>query len=165
MRKGPVFGTGFNLIVLANFFPHPRKIIAKLTELVQKPGLTQLNLPFLSGTGRILITQAAITAICVIVCSLFGFVAFYSALLGGLACIIPNAYAIWRVFGNRRAPHPADPRVFGIMLRTEMIKIVITGCVFAAIFYLISPINPIAMFAAFTVVTFAGWIEAGLRIR
>ena len=79
--------------------------------------------------------------------------------------MVPNAYAIWRVFGNTRALHPADPRVFGIMLRTEMVKIAITGGVFAAIFYFISPINPIAMFAAFSLVTFAGWIEAGLRIR
>ncbi len=98
-------------------------------------------------------------------CAFFGAIAFYSALLGGIACIVPNTYAIWRVFGNNRAVHPADPRVFGIMLRTEMIKIVVTGCVFAAIFYLISPINPIAMFATFSVVIFAGWIEAGLRIH
>lgn len=95
----------------------------------------------------------------------FGFVAIYSALFGGLACIVPNAYAIWRVFGRSRGVHPSDPRVFGIMLRTEMVKIAITGCVFAAIFWLVSPVNPLAMFTIFGVVTFAGWVEAGLRIR
>jgi len=105
------------------------------------------------------------TLICVLVSAFFGVVALYSALLGGLACIIPNTYALWRVFGNARALHPNDPRVFGVMLRTEMVKIAITGCVFAAIFYLISPIHPLAMFATFAAVTFAGWIEAGLRIR
>ena len=132
---------------------------------IQNFGLTRLNLPFQSGTGRILVTQVVVTTIGVIFCALFGLVAFYSALLGGLACIFPNAYAIWRVFGRNRGVHPSDPRVFGIMLRVEMVKIAITGCIFASIFWLISPISPIAMFAVFTVVTFAGWIEAGLRIR
>ncbi len=136
-----------------------------MTELVQNSDLTRLNLPFQSGTGRILITQTAVTVIGTFVAAFFGFTALYSALLGGLACIVPNAYAIWRVFGHNRALHPSDPRVFGVMLRTELVKIAITGCVFAAIFWLVSPINPISMFAVFSVVTFAGWVEAGLRIR
>jgi len=46
-----------------------------------------------------------------------------------------------------------------------MVKFVITGIVFAAIFWLVSPIQPIALFAVFTAAMFAGWIEAGLRIQ
>lgn len=142
-----------------------RHYLLNLSESVQNFALTRLNLPFQSGTGRIVVTQVVATAIGTFLCAFFGLVAFYSALLGGLACILPNTYAIWRVFGRNRGVHPSDPRVFGIMLRVEIVKIAITGFVFAGIFWLISPINPIAMFAVFTVVTFAGWIEAGLRIR
>ncbi len=125
--------------------------------------MTQLNLPFQEGTGRILVTQAVVTAVGVAVCAFFGIVAVYSALLGGLACILPNAYALWRVFGKNRGAHPADPRNFGIMLRAEMIKFALTAGIFALIFWLIHPINPIVTFVVFTVATFAGWIEAGLR--
>lgn len=142
-----------------------RQITPNLAEFIPNLGLARLNLPFEANTGRILVTQTVVTAVGAIVCTVFGLVAFYSALLGGLACIIPNAYAIWRVFGKNRAVHPNDPRIFGIMLRAEMIKFATTACVFAAIFWLVSSINPIAMFSVFTVVTFAGWIEAGLRIR
>ncbi len=136
-----------------------------MAEIASISNLTRLNMPFQAGTGRILITQAVVTAVGAAACAFFGIVALYSALLGGLACILPNTYAIWRVFGKNRAVHPEDPRIFGIMLRAEMIKFATTACVFAAIFWLVSPINPIAMFTVFTVVTFAGWVEAGLRIR
>jgi hypothetical protein len=50
------------------------------------------------------------------------------------------------------------------MLRAEFVKFAITGIIFAAFFWLINPIDPIAMFSVFTVAMFAGWIEAGLRI-
>ncbi len=136
-----------------------------MAEIIHNFNSPRLNLPFQAGTGRILVTQVAVTAIGTIICAFFGMTSLVSALLGGLACILPNAYAIWRVFGNKRGIHPSDPSNFGIMLRAELIKFALTAGMFAAIFWLISPINPIAMFAVFTIVMFAGWIEAGLRIR
>ncbi len=120
---------------------------------------------FQAGTGRILITQSVITLIGIAVSAFFGFAAAYSALLGGFACIVPNAYALWRVFGADKSINPYDSRIFGIMLRAEMVKFAFTGAVFAAIFWLIRPIEPIALFSVFTVAMFAGWIEAGLKIR
>ena len=124
-----------------------------------------LNLPFQAGTGRILVTQLAITLLGTVISAFFGFVAAYSAFLGGIACIVPNSYALWRVFGSKQGINPYDSRIFGIMLRTEMVKIAFTGIVFAGIFWLVSPIHPVALFSVFTVAMFAGWIEAGLKIR
>lgn len=126
--------------------------------------MTQLNLPFQAGTGRILVTQAVVTLIGTIGFGFSSFVAAYSALLGGIACIIPSAYSIWRVFGNSKLSEN-DPRTFGIMLRAELVKFAITAMVFAAIFLSVSAIDPIAMFAVFTAAMFIGWIDAGLRIR
>ena len=127
--------------------------------------MPRLNFPFQAGTGRILLTQAVVTLFGTVAFALLsGGVAAYSALLGGVACIVPNAYSIWRVFGKNNTLGQFDPRVFGIMMRAEFAKFAITAIVFAVLFWLISPIDPIAVFSVFAIATFAGWIEAGLRI-
>lgn len=127
--------------------------------------MPRLNLPFHSGMGRVLITQTLVTGVGAVLFSFMGFAAFYSAVLGGVACIIPNAYSLWRVFGVHRRIHPHDPNVFGIMLRAEMVKFALTGAVFAAMFWLIQPIDPVAMFSVFTAAMLIGWIEAGLKLH
>ena len=152
------FSASLNFLIL--LFVKP-----KLAETLNLSRLTQLQLPFQSGTGRILVTQGAVVLAGTITCLFWGLIAAYSALLGGLACLVPNTYTLWRVFGEHHALHPSDPRIFGVMLRAEIVKIAITGFIFAGIFYLFEPINPVAMFAVFTIATFAGWIEAGLRIN
>ena len=136
-----------------------------MAELTQNLSMTRFKLPFQAGTGRILVTQTIVTLFGTLIFAFAGIVALYSALLGGIACLLPSAYSIWRVFGNNRTVNQLDPRIFGIMLRVEFVKFAITGIVFATVFWLISPIDPIAMFSVFTVAMFAGWIEAGLRIR
>ena len=135
-----------------------------MAEYIQNSHMTRFNLPFQSGTGRILVTQAVVTLIGTVGFSFSSFVAAYSALLGGIACIIPSTYAIWRVFGKHQLS-ANDPRTFGIMLRAELVKIAITAMVFTAIFLSVSNIDPIAMFAVFAAAMFIGWIDAGLRIR
>ena len=120
---------------------------------------------FQSGTGRILVTQTIVTLVATVLAALFGVVAAYSAFLGGLACVILNAYSIWRVFGRKKSLSPADPQIFGIMLRAEFMKFVVACITFALFFYTISEINPIAMFSVFAIATFAGLVEAGLRIQ
>ena len=136
-----------------------------MTELIRNARGPRLHLPFHSGTGRILVTQTLVTGVGAILFSFMGFVAFYSAVLGGIACIIPNAYFVWRVFGVHRRIHRHDPNVFGIMLRAELVKFALTGAVFAALFLLIHPIDPVAMFLVFTAALLIGWIEAGLKLQ
>ncbi len=136
-----------------------------MTELIRNARMPRFNLPFHSGMGRILVTQALVTGVGAVLFSFMGFAAFYSAVLGGVACIIPNAYSVWRVFGIHRRIHRYDPNVFGIMLRAEMVKFALTGAVFAAMFWLIQPIDPVAMFSVFTAALLIGWIEAGLKLQ
>ncbi len=136
-----------------------------MAELIGNSRTPRFSLPFHSGMGRILITQAVVAIVGAALFSISGFVAFYSALLGGIACIVPNAYSIWRVFGINRRIHKLDPNMFGIMLRTELVKIAITCAVFAALFWLINPIDPIAMFSVFTAALLIGWVEAGLKLQ
>ncbi len=112
-----------------------------------------------------MVTQLIVTIIGTVISAFFGIVAAYSAFLGGIACLVPNTYSLWRVFGRNRGVSPYDVRIFGIMLRAELVKFAFTGVVFAAIFWLVSPIAPVALFSVFAVAMFAGWIEAGLRIR
>ena len=135
-----------------------------MAEYIQNNQMTRLNSPFQAGTGRILVTQIVVTLIGTVAFGFSSFVSAYSALLGGIACIIPSSYSIWRVFGQHR-PGAHDTRTFGIMLRAEFVKFAITVIVFAAIFLSVSNIDPIAMFSVFAAALFIGWIEAGLRIR
>ncbi len=135
----------------------------QMAEYVDKIHMTRL--PFESGTGRILVTQVVVTLIGTLAFAFAGIVSAYSALLGGIACLIPSAYSIWRIFGKDRRLSPYDSRTFGIMLRTELVKITITAIVFVAIFWLVDTVDPVAMFSVFAAALFIGWIEAGLRIR
>ena len=123
----------------------------------------RLTIP--SGAARIPLTQTVITLIAAGAFAFVDFIAAYSAFLGGLACILPNTYAIWRVFGAGRGSHPSGFRTFGIMMRAEFSKFVLTGALFALIFWLVPDINPLAMFSVFVLAMLAGWIEAGLRIN
>lgn len=86
----------------------------------------------------------------------------HSAILGGVACIVPNAYAIWRAFASSRS---SDSGVVGLMLRAEVAKFVLTGLLFALIFATIPEVEPVTLLLVFTVAMFAGWIEAGLRLN
>ncbi len=118
------------------------------------------------GANRIPATQAIVAVIgTALFAVLFDANAAYSAFLGGVACIAPSAYAVWRVFGSGRGATASGMRTFGLMIRAEFAKFVLTGAIFAAIFWLVPQINPFAMFTVFVVALFAGWIEAGLRLN
>ena len=133
-------------------------------ENIQNRQIMGSEAPFQAGTGRILITQAVVTLIATVAFSFASYVSAYSAFLGGVACLIPSLYAIWRVFGSKKLSDN-DNRIFGVMLRTEFVKLGLTAITFAAIFWLVEQIDPIALFSTFIAAIFIGWIEAGLRIR
>lgn len=116
-----------------------------------------------NGPTRILITQSIVVVACTAFASVFGITHMYSAILGGVACIVPNAYAIWRAFDSGR--NSTDSGVVGLMLRAEVAKFVLTGLLFALIFAAIPEVEPVTLLVVFTVAMFAGWIEAGLRLN
>ena len=89
----------------------------------------------------------------------YGHVAGYSALLGSLACAVPNAFLALRLVVPRR-----DPGARALMRAAyigELGKLVLTVLIFGIVFVLVRPLAVAALFAGFIaaqLVTFAGLV-------
>jgi ATP synthase protein I len=88
-----------------------------------------------------------------------GTVAGYSALLGGLTCVVPNAFLALRLVVPRRDPGP------GALVRAAYIgeigKLALTVIMFTAVFTLVRPLAAGALFAGFIaaqLATFSGFL-------
>ena len=88
---------------------------------------------------------------------LYGPVAGYSALLGSLTCVIPNAFLALRLIAPRR-----DPGARALVRAAyigELGKLGLTVLMFSIVFVLVRPLNVAALFAGFIaaqLMTFAG---------
>ncbi|MEX1265751.1 MAG: ATP synthase subunit I [Woeseia sp.] len=109
---------------------------------------------------RVLMLQLCLgAATAVIFWGTVGYVSGYSALLGGLACVLPNAFLALRLVVPRR-----DPGAGGLVRAAyigELGKLVLTVLMFGAIFTLIKPLAPLALFVGFIaaqLATFAGFL-------
>ena len=90
----------------------------------------------------------------------FGKVAGYSALLGSLACVLPNAFLGLRLMAPRRDP--------GALKRAAWIgeigKLALTVLLFVLIFTRVEPLEAAALFAGFIasqLTVFAGFLMRG----
>ncbi|MFC3608131.1 F0F1 ATP synthase subunit I [Stutzerimonas tarimensis] len=100
---------------------------------------------------RVLQMQLLVTLITAIVCaSVFGIVAGYSGLIGGLIAFTANLYfalKAFRYFGARSA---------GAIVRSlwsgEMGKQILTAVLFALVFVGVKPLEPVALFAGYLLV-------------
>ncbi|HLT89562.1 MAG TPA: ATP synthase subunit I [Woeseiaceae bacterium] len=122
------------------------------------------------GTGsalvfRVLVAQAGLTAIlAAIFLSIGGPVSGYSALLGGLTAVVPNAFLALRLTLPRRNPGAA-----GLMRAAyigELGKVTLTAIMFGAIFIGVRPLAAGALFTSFVgaqLATFAGFVGRGRR--
>lgn len=79
-----------------------------------------------------------------------------SALSGGLACSIPNAYLVWRAFRYRGAS--AAQEIVRSFYQGEAGKFALTILAFILIFTLIPSIEPLAMFGAFALIQAVSWL-------
>ena len=88
-----------------------------------------------------------------------GRIAGYSALLGGLTCVIPNAFLALRLVVPRR-----DPGAHGLLRAAyigELGKIALTVLMFSLVFTLVRPVAALPLFSGFigaTLVTFSGFL-------
>jgi ATP synthase protein I len=73
----------------------------------------------------------------------------YSAVIGGLIFVIPNAYFAHRMYRYEGARHAQ--LVVGDMFRAESIKLALTAVFFTAVFILIEPIHVLALLFTFAV--------------
>jgi ATP synthase protein I len=88
-----------------------------------------------------------------------GHVSGYSALLGGLTCVIPNAFLALRLIVPRR-----DLGASGLVRAAyigELGKLALTVLMFSLVFTLVRPLAAVSLFTGFiaaTLVTFSGFL-------
>jgi ATP synthase protein I len=108
----------------------------------------------------ILLAQLALSvALAAMFWGISGGVAGYSVLLGGLTCVIPNAFLALRLVVPRRDPG-AEALVRAAYIG-ELGKLALTVLMFGAVFSLVRPLAAGALFAGFIaaqLVTFSGFL-------
>lgn len=104
---------------------------------------------------RIILLQLIGTvAIAAIVLVLQDSLSAYSALLGGLVCVIPSAFLAFR-FVN--ALDIARDRVFRYLMLGELGKLVLSGILFTLVFVYIDPLETVWFFVSFIGVQALHW--------
>ena len=122
------------------------------------------------GSNIIVTVLALQLAVGVALAALFwglaGGVAGYSALLGSLTCVIPNAFLATRIVLARRDRGARD--LIRAAWTGEMGKLALTVLMFSIVFVTVRPLAAGSLFAGFIaaqLVTFAGFLlrDAGLE--
>jgi ATP synthase protein I len=110
---------------------------------------------------RIVVLQLILTLISAALAWLHSDVAAYSAILGGLACALPNAYFVWRA--SRYTGARMAVQMLKSFYQAESWKFVLTALCFGVIFQHVEPLNVLALFATFATVQL-GHVLAATRI-
>jgi ATP synthase protein I len=84
--------------------------------------------------------------------------AAYSALLGGMISLVPDYYFARRVF--RRYTDRTPEEGAALMLRAEIVKLVLTVLMFAAVFAFIMALNVVALLMGFLLVKATGVVAS-----
>jgi ATP synthase protein I len=97
---------------------------------------------------KMLLAQVGVGAVlAVVLWSLLGNVAGYSALLGSLVCVVPNAFLALRLVLPRRDPG-AEALIRAAYIG-ELGKLALTVLLFVLVFTLVKPLSAAALFAGF----------------
>ena len=98
---------------------------------------------------RLILIQLATTLVASVIAALFGGVhAFFSALLGGLCCVLPNGLFALRLYVSARRPETLSPMTFFV---GEFAKIATTVTLLAMVVWWYPDLNWLALIAAFIV--------------
>ena len=98
-------------------------------------------------------------ALAAVLWGVYGNTAGYSALLGSLACVIPNAFLGLRLM----APRQDTTALLRAAWTGELIKLALTVAIFTLVFTLVRPLSPAALFAGFIVTQLVAL--SGLRMH
>ncbi|TQV82706.1 ATP F0F1 synthase subunit I [Exilibacterium tricleocarpae] len=112
---------------------------------------------------RVPLVQLAVLLPLCLVAWLFDQTTAYSLLLGGLICVIPNAYFAsyaFRYTGARAAPLIARAFFWG-----ETGKFLLTIVGFGAVFLLVKPLDVLALFSAYGVMVPVQWIVTARLVK
>jgi ATP synthase protein I len=98
---------------------------------------------------RIVSLQLMATVVAGVIAALLGgWAAMFSAVLGGLCCVVPNGLFALRLFANAKRLGSANPMTFII---GEFIKIALTVALLGAIAWLYRDLNWLALIGGFIV--------------
>lgn len=98
---------------------------------------------------RLVLIQLASTMLAAVAAGLIGGVhAFWSALLGGLCCVVPNGLFALRLFVSAVKPGMLNPMTFFF---GEFTKIAMTLAMLGAVVWLYRDLNWLALIAAFII--------------
>ncbi|MCP5085429.1 MAG: F0F1 ATP synthase subunit I [Rhodobacteraceae bacterium] len=97
---------------------------------------------------KVLVAQMGVGAVlAAVLWGIYGDVAGYSALLGSLVCVIPNAFLALRLVVPRRDPGAAA--LVRAAYVGELGKLALTVLFFSLVFTLVKPLSAAALFAGF----------------
>jgi ATP synthase protein I len=98
---------------------------------------------------RIVSLQLIATVVAGLIAALLGgWSAMFSAVLGGICCVVPNGLMAVRLFAAAHAPGGANPATFFIW---EFVKIALTVALLGAVAWLYRDLNWLALLAGFIV--------------
>jgi ATP synthase protein I len=89
----------------------------------------------------------------------YGTTAGYSALLGSLACVVPNTFLGLRLM----APRSDAKALLRAAWIGELIKLALTVLIFTLVFTQVRPLSPAALFAGFIVTQLVAFSGLGMR--
>lgn len=108
--------------------------------------------------------QSITTLVMAVVALFFGPVTAYSLLVGGLICVLPNAWFALRLYLQSRrssgSPEEDAGRFVAVAYKAEAIKLLMTGALFALVFSQLKPVNVLALFVGYIMCLLVNW--AGL---
>ena len=105
-----------------------------------------------------MIGQGVAVAVVASIAGFWGALSAYSAVLGGLICLVPNALFARRVFAHRGATQAR--LVVRDFYVGEAMKLGLTAVSFGLVFGWVEPLSAPALFAGFIGVQAAGWVAA-----
>jgi ATP synthase protein I len=112
---------------------------------------------------KVLVGQIGVGAVLAVVFwGVSGHVAGYSALLGSLTCVIPNAFLALRLVVPRR--DPGAQALIRAAYIGELGKLALTVLMFSLVFVLVKPLAALPLFTGFIatqLVTLAGLVMQG----
>lgn len=116
---------------------------------------------------RVLIGQFLVgVVLAAVLWGVFGKVHGYSAFLGSLICVIPNAFLALRLVVPRR--DPGAQALVNAAWIGEIGKLALTVLLFSLVFTLVRPLNAAALFAGFIVsqlVTLSGLLMRSEQVK
>lgn len=107
------------------------------------------------GIVRLWLVQLAVTFVFAAFCAIiYSANAAGSALLGGMVCIVPNAYFASKLFQYQGAR--SAKKIVNSFYKGEALKIIISIFLFTAVFLLFK-ITPLAFFASYIMILMTHW--------